>query len=142
MTTPNPTHSAVATAYRTPFFDGVGYSYGGHSVLCIDGLAIQLGAGVKAATLADQLAKAWNTRADTARLVAIEAIPGLRDVVEGRACIVPRVATDEMCEAAHGITQDDINDDPIGCEAVRAENRSIYHLMLTASPYADPQPKS
>ena len=57
---------------------------------------------------------------------AIDAIPGVRDVVEGRAVVVPREATPEMHMA--------------GATTVvrRGNSRSLtlYRAMLASSPYA------
>jgi len=75
----------------------------------------------------------WDLASDAGRLAvrreanaAIDAIPGLRDVIEGRAVVVPREATPEMHMA--------------GATAVvrRGNSRSLtlYRAMLAASPYA------
>lgn len=69
------------------------------------------------------------------RMYEREAIATLAAIEAAGCAVVPRVATDAMCDAAATADPDAWADDPIACQGERRELRGIFGLMLAACPY-------
>ena len=70
-----------------------------------------------------------------------EARAAVAALLDGEAVAVPKEASEAMLGETTGLDADDWNDDPITCTAIFDDYRSMWRLMLAASPYAQKEPK-